>query len=241
MTMAANTSMPKPRPPSMDETAPPWRFAFILTGFLPLIGLLWRPIAPGALVYSAFMILCFVPFQPVRRAPVFLLATLATGAVIELTAWGGHYAACTASPALFHPQLLADLLLAAGFYTGGGLASLYLFRRFGFGIVEAFVIHGIMGIAIEQQGAVLLSGMVALPASALIWAYVFAIYGCMVAIPRRLAAPRATRVERQWWHYPLALAICAGGTIAGLYGWGLALWADGVLPPHQPICAAPFW
>jgi len=49
-------------------------------------------------------------------------------------------------PALFHPQLFADLIIGVGFYGGWGFAWWLAFRWFRFSVAEAFIVTGIQGI-----------------------------------------------------------------------------------------------
>jgi hypothetical protein len=161
---------------------------------------------------------------------------------VELAAWAGHYAACSPEPALFHPQLGRDLLIGVGFYSGLGLTWAWLVRRFGFSVGECFAVNGAMGVFLEQQGAAFLAGLQALPEGALLWVFVFLIYGPMAAIPRRLAIPAGTAAPpRRPWHYPVAALAASAGAFAGTYAFGLVLMALGLLPEPRSICAAPFW
>lgn len=58
-----------------------------------------------------------------------LIATLAACLVLEPGAWAHNFIRDAAEPALFHPQLLPDLLMAAGFHAGWWLAWWWLLRR----------------------------------------------------------------------------------------------------------------
>ncbi|MEM1377588.1 MAG: hypothetical protein AAGG69_09380 [Pseudomonadota bacterium] len=153
----------------------------------------------------------------------------------------GPFLACNPVPVLFHPQLGPDLIIGAGFYLGGGLGWLFLFRRFGFSLRERFVAHGFYGVFIEQQGAVFIAGLAAMPVGALLWLYVFFVYGCMPGFARVIANPGKSDVKRRWWHYPVALMVIAVSTIVGLVVSAGLL--DGTVgrPAEQGICAAPWW
>lgn len=214
---------------------------FAASGLVPLTGLGATPPSTFLLPYSLFVLACLLPIRPGRSPLLFVLAFLATGALVELAAWAGHWAACSPEPVLFHPQLGADLLIAAGFYAGGGLAWAWLFGRYGFSLTEAVMIHGAMGVFVENRGAAFLAGLATLPAGALLWLFVFATYAAMVGLPRRLFAPPRGTPPRRGWHYPMALAAVFAATLAGTYGFGLLYLAAGGLPAPRPICAAPFW
>lgn len=49
--------------------------------------------------------------------------------MLEPGAWTHNFIRDAAEPALFHPQLLPDLLMAAGFHAGWWLAWWWLLRR----------------------------------------------------------------------------------------------------------------
>ncbi|KAB2883503.1 MAG: hypothetical protein F9K34_11630 [Albidovulum sp.] len=220
----------------------PLRLAFALSGLLPLAGLAARPVDTQALVWTGFVAVVLPAPAPRISARRFLLAAIATGMAVELAAWAGHYAACSPEPALFHPQLGRDLLIGVGFYSGLGLTWAWLVRRFGFSVGECFAVNGAMGVFLEQQGAAFLAGLQALPEGALLWVFVFLIYGPMAAIPRRLAIPAGTAAPpRRPWHYPVAALAASAGAFAGTYAFGLVLMALGLLPEPRSICAAPFW
>ncbi|MCO6381326.1 hypothetical protein [Oceanicola sp. 502str15] len=236
----ATAQIPR-RPRAAQDQQAPWSALFFLSGGLPLIGLLWSPPQPTALFYTAYVALCALRWVPLRGAGGFIFAALLTGALIESLNWLGLYLRCAPQGHLAHPQLLAQLTLGFGFYLGGALAWAWLFRRYGFSTSEAFVIHGIMGISVAQNGEILLEGLRTLPAGALVWLFVYALYGCTVALPRRLSTPCGARVARLWWHYPAALAVCTTGALGGRYGWGWLAATLGALPAPRPICTAPFW
>ncbi|MBS8228487.1 hypothetical protein DYI42_19860 [Vannielia litorea] len=229
------------RPRAVQDRDEPWRLAFLLSGLIPLLGLLWTPPQPTALFYSAYVATCYIRWVPLRGGAGFLFAALLTGALIETLHWMGDYLRCDAHQHLYHPQLLANLTLAFGFYGGMATAWIILFRRFSFSTSEAFVINGIMGVAVAHQGEILMMGMRTLPAGAMVWLYIYGLFGCMVAIPRRLSSPCRRKVARRWWHYPLALAACTSGAVGGMYGWAWFADLQQAIPAARPICNAPLW
>jgi len=52
-----------------------------------------------------------------------------------------------------------------------------LTRRRRFSLAEVFIVQGVYGIFIEQQGAVFLKGLQVMPLGFVPWRYVFVIYG----------------------------------------------------------------
>lgn len=99
-----------------------------------------------------------------------LIATLAACLVLETGAWAHNFIRDAAEPALFHPQLLPDLLMAAGFHAGWWLAWWWLLRRWRYTTGEIFAIAAPHGVCVEQQGRIFLLGLRTLPTGALRYA-----------------------------------------------------------------------
>lgn len=96
---------------------------------------------------------------------------------LELFSWILNYLSCEKNPALLHPQLLWDFLYASIFYFGLALGWAVLFTRFRFRLREVFLIQGLVGVLLEQQGGIIISLFQNIPAGILIALYVFAVYG----------------------------------------------------------------
>jgi hypothetical protein len=189
---------------------------FFISTLLPLLGLLASPPDTTTLIYTIFgAVLLFrhhlaaayarLPGRPWLK---FIITALMVGWLVETLAWLSNHLAGETQPALFHPLLHLDLLLASGFYVGGALAWLLAMRLFRFSLAEAFVAQGIFGVLVEQDGLVFQQGLAALPAGLLLWAYVFVVYGPCVGIPLALSEKELAHQgqRRGWLRWPLVLA-----------------------------------
>lgn len=205
----------------------------------------------GAPVLAPFPLLVLSRLRgwrlPERLSPAsrLLLATVVAGLLLETGAWAHNLMRATPEPALFHPQLFADLLIGFGFYLGWWLAWWLLARRFRFTVREVFVVTALYGVLIEQQGRVFLAGLSTLPAGVLLWLFVALAYGSTMALawtwagdpwPPKPGAPRRRR------KYPLAwIALFAGSTLLTIL-WNLPIEALHLLPPKRlPMAEHPFW
>jgi hypothetical protein len=227
---------------------------FALSGLLPLLGPLAEPPTTALLIYTVFVVAWFArhPLKGVlarlsERAGVRLLVAFwVSGALTEALAWLDNYVKRAAEPALFHPQLLADLYLGLGFYGGWAAVWALLLRWFPFSPLSAFLTTGALGIAFEQLGAVLILIIKAFPGrpglALLMGVYVFLVHGSAAGLAFILADPRSPDVRaRRWWQYPLAAALLVGGAWAGTaLAAGVASLFGG-LPPKGPIVERPFW
>lgn len=174
-----------------------------------------------------------------------LIATLAACLVLETGAWAHNFIRDAADPALFHPQLLPDLLMAAGFYAGWWLAWWWLLRRWRFTTGEVFTIAALYGVFIEQQGRIFLLGLQTLPTGALLWLFVALAYGSTMALAHVWAggqtAENAARPHGRW-KYPAALAAMCVGSVGLMILWNLPLsWLDAIPPERLPMRSHPFW
>lgn len=234
-----------------------WSWSSILlavSGLLPLLGLTGQQPDPTLLIYSLFVVIWLwrrlqVPFdqaQPIQptaqawwRLPI---AVIGSGLVVECLSWSNNYMKCAPTPALLHPQLFADLLLAIGFYGSWALVWSWLIRRYHWTLKQTFVIQGLFGILIEQQGQILLLGLTTLPIGLIFWLYVFLVYGSVMGIAYLMANPsrplRRGARHRGYVEAALALAVCSV-LING--SWGGVLRAAHVVPTPQRICERPLW
>jgi hypothetical protein len=173
--------------------------------------------------------------------------TIVCGWIVELGAWFENYGRRAPYPALLHPQLIPDLILAIGLYGGGALAWLLVLRRWRFRLAEIFVTVGLLGIFVEQTGAVLVAIAQSLfvnpLASLLVAAFVFVVYGPVIAIPYMLLEPQfAGRAMRSGWlKFPAValLMVILAVTLTAVVG--LLASSVGLIPPKQPIWAHPFF
>ncbi len=193
-------------------------------------------------IYSIYVALWFIQPRPLVGVAAFCVVAVLVGMQIEVMAWGAQFLQCAPEPALFHPQLGADLAIASGYYFGGAIAWIFLFRRFSFSIAEAFIIQGAFGLFLEQKGAAFLAGLAVMPAGILIWLYVFVVHGSIIGLARLLADPGNPReVARRYWHYPIGMLTALAGVMIGTAISLTMLNALAVLPDARPICAHPFW
>jgi hypothetical protein len=159
-----------------------------------LLWLLGSPPDPTLLVYSVFIVtlVSSLTLNKVRSFTLRLVfALLLGGYLAEVLAWFSNRLANETNPALLHPELLPDLLLATGFYGGWAVAWRLTLQFFRFSLLESFIISGLFGVLLEQDSAVLRGIVQALPVNplqALILAfYVFLVYGSVLGIAYRLA------------------------------------------------------
>jgi hypothetical protein len=240
-----------------DPAVVPTRRRFVrlllgLSALLPLPGLLASPHDTMLPIYSLFVGAVFVR-RPIEAAAArvrlscglaFGLLVLVSGLLTETLAWWSSYLARAPEPALLHPQLAYDLLLSPVVYGGWALAWPLLMRRWRFSLAEVFIIQGLYGILLEQQGAVLRQGLTNLPWGALLWAYVFLVYGAAIGLAylpfeRQYAAEDR---RRGWARLPIALGATLLATVVSSLVWIAILQLLGIsIPDPRPILEAPFW
>ena len=227
------------------------RFLFIASAAVPLLALCGAPPDPMLLIYSAFVVAWVVrersqgsPRLPGPAWLGYLVFMVLVGFLTETLAWLGNYLARAENPALLHPQLAYDLLLSPGIYAAWAVGWVIVTRRWRFPVAEVFVVQGIYGVFLEQQGAVFRAGWDTMPLGLLLWLYVFVVYGSaagLVYLPfeRALTSSHA-RTSR--WRLPAALAAQFVMTAIVAIGWSALLGAAGVvIPDPRPIGQAPFW
>lgn len=232
--------------------------AFIASGAVPLLALCGAPPDPMLLIYSVFVgawvLRRRVSIFPSGRfavgrllGPVWLryfVLMVLVGFLTETLAWAGNYLARAEQPALLHPQLLYDLLLSPGIYAAWAIGWIVLTRRWRFSLTDVFIIQGVYGVFIEQQGAVFLKGLAVMPLGLVLWLYVFVVYGSAAGLAylpfEQDLAPLQARMSR--WKVPAALVVQFAMTAVVAIGWTLFLGALGIaVPDPKPIWQAPFW
>ena len=228
---------------------------FVLSGAIPLLALLASPPQTMLLIYTLFVAAVLLreriqidAFRSETRGVAVLgVSVLLCGLVGETFAWANNYLARTDPPILFHPQLIPDLILGVGFYGGWGIAWTIITRRFAFTVREVFCTTGVMGIAVENNLAVLkaiLASLLANPLhAAMLGLYVFAVYGSMAATPF-VVLERAITIHRQrshWIKYPLAVVLmfsCASLLTVLVH---LAAKPLGLIPLKRSMVEHPFF
>lgn len=227
-----------------------WRWLLGVSGLVPVAGALGSPPDPMLLIYSIFVAAWFVrkPIAslaarvPLPRWVHGLLVTALVGGLTESLAWLGNFLAREPHPALLHPQLAYDLLLSPGIYSAWALAWMAAGYRYAYTLSHVFILQGVFGVLIEQQGAVFLQGFATLPTGALLWLYVFVVYGSAMGLAVLLWPPGLLAEDRRrgWLRFPMILALNLGFTAVTALGWGLLLKPLSV-PEPRPIWEAPLW
>lgn len=236
----------------------------IVTGLIPLLFLLGDPPQTMPLIYTSFVIIYFLR-EPIARAvtampghPLLKLIPLGiiSGWLVEVFAWGNNRLAEAVEPVLFHPQLIPDLLLSIGVYTGWMLTWIAAFYFLRIGFRAAWLTMGFFGIFMENRGAVALAIWELLPTAphmaALFAIYVFAVYGSWLGIavvtvkdiipivsddPQHWSYKKALRYLR----YPIVLFVLffMGMICADLFG---SIWvALDLIPEKKSIVDYPFY
>ncbi len=240
----------------MEVTASPRRPPRVwlaISAGIPVLGFVTSHNAT-LLIYTLFIVALLncqrlsATFARIRLpdAVAFFCAVLISGWLTECFAWLGSYLNRDKTPALFHPQLIPDLILAIGFYGGWALAWLLVLRRWRFTLGQVFVTTGILGIFVEQNGAVVVAIIASLGnplVAAILALYVFAVYGAIMGLPYLLAGRRLPGAGQHtgWLKYPtILLGMFVAARLVFLVVALLAT-ALHLIPPRQPIWAHPFF
>lgn len=121
----------------------------------------------------------------------FAFSVLMSGWLAEICAWTSNYLSANPNPALLSPQLFSDLILAIGYYGGWAIAWFIVTRWFSFTLRSVFLVTGIMGVFVEQNGSVALAIVGKIGSdplgSVLLAIFVFAVYGSIMGASYLLA------------------------------------------------------
>ena len=233
-----------------------WKNALlVVSGLVPLLGLLSRPPDTMLLIYSVFVVgflfrgklTAFLERLPGHASLHLFILFLLSGSLTEVLAWISNYLKEAPEPALFHPQLIPDLILGMGFYGGWAIAWLLAMHWFRFALFEAFVVTGFQGIFFEQLGAVfveMLSVFASNPLlSILLGVYVFAVHGSVTGLA---FAPLASRFDeptksRHWGRFPVVIALMVCLAFMGTWLISICALLFGGLPGKRSIVEHPFW
>lgn len=233
-----------------------WKtIALILTGLIPLLGLLSRPPDTMLLIYTVFVAgflfrratTAFLEKLPGSASLHLIVLFLVSGSLTEILAWSNNYLKAAEEPALFHPQLIPDLIIGVGFYGGWAVAWLITLRWFRFSVAEGFLVTAIQGVFFEQLGAVFMAMLSVFkddPAFALLMGlYVFLVHGSITGLA---LTPLSDRINlqtrsRHWIRFPVVIALMVTLAFAG--SWFINMFAQslGGLPPKRSITEHPFW
>ena len=177
------------------------------SGIITILGIFRQPPDTMLLIYSVFILVLL--FRKKFSALVdkvhlstelkFLFLMVASGLLVEVLAWMSNYLARQPKPALLHPQLIPDLILGVGVYSGLAVAWLFAFRYWRFSLASVFLVSGIFGIFAEQSGVVfanIVRGFYTDPFTVVFSAlYILVVYGSFpgvayLAVGERLNHPK---------------------------------------------------
>ena len=229
-------------------------WVFIASGFVPFLFLLGKPSDVMLLIYSVFVAAVFfrkglskmvrgINLNPYLK---FLLLLVAVGLLAEFLAWSTNFLARSPEPALFHPQLIPNLIIGIGFYSGWAIAWSLVLRKFRFSLLSVFVTMGFFGVFFEQDGAVLLAIIELIqsnPLFALVMAvYVFVVYGSVIGIAF-LAIEKEIPIgqSRHWIRFPIALLLIYVFMVIVSLIWFIIVSSLGLIPEPRPIWEFPFF
>lgn len=224
---------------------------FIITGIIPILLVLFKTAKPDPLLAYSLYSLAYLlrnPLEKIIRAIFlgvkikFFLLFLFFGLTLEFLAWLGNFVQKNPQPALLHTQLFPDLIIATGLYGGLALGWILAFKYFKFSLKQFFIIQGLFGVLIEQQGAIFIQGLLAFPLGILFWTYVFIAYSAPLAVSFMLTEKDLTQSEKdRWYKYPLTLIILGIISTTGIFVWSLLIEALRILPPQKFIADFPLW
>lgn len=171
-----------------------------------------------------------------------LLATLISTSILEIGAWLDNFIKNSPEPALFHPQLIPDLIIGVGVYAAWWLAWWLMLRSYRFTALQVFIIMGLYGVLIEQQGKVFLAGLGSFPWGLAPWLFVAVAYGSTMGLAFILACDSFNALRDGWLKYPLVWVALIILTLVIATGWGFVLRQAHVIPPQKlPMQEYPLW
>lgn len=224
----------------------------ILSAIIPLFGLLKFPADPLLPIYTVFVLFFLFGRKFYSKEsgettnakfPIkFAFLIVVVGLVAESLAWGVNFLARRETPALFHPQLVYDLIISLAMYGAWAIVWFYWTRRHSFSLVQVFIIQGIYGVLLEQKGTIFIQGLLNMPIGILFWIYVFVVYGSITALAYLLSGGITSGGERpNLLKYALILLSLLIVSLILMIVWGLLLQILGIIPKPQPIWLHPLW
>jgi hypothetical protein len=223
------------------------RWLLALSALVPVVSVLAGNPPDPILMHTLFVLAYFsrnrltIPTRPTRFFLRFLGWTVICGLLLETFAWLSNYIERNPNPALFHPQLLPDLLIAIGIYAAWGVAWWLGLRRFRFTLPAVYIVTGLYGVLIEQSGAVFQMGLATFPIGIIFWLYVFVAYGATMALAFLPFRHLFTAENNRWYKYVVMFIAIFACTFAIFYVWNAFLDALQVIPPKRPIGESPLW
>ncbi len=220
-----------------------------ITGIIPLLMLFGNKPDITLLIYLFFLLVFFfrirlakaLRFITLPKRVIFLILISISGLLFEILAWTSNFLQQNQNPALLHPQLIPDLLLAIGFYASWAVGWVIATKKFTYSVKEVFILQGIYGIVLEQSGEILISGLTNFPFGIYLWIYVFIVYGSIIGIPFSVLYTSAVKKEKSagWYKHLFALLIIFAITFLISSSWNHILIP--LLPSKKSIVEFPFW
>ncbi|MCX7858821.1 MAG: hypothetical protein N2385_01920 [Chloroflexus sp.] len=221
------------------------RIQKVLFGLSGILLLLASINSPVLLPYPVFVFVVLRGWclpKLISPAIRFLFSTSICTLFLEISAWFDNFIRNAPEPALLHPQLIPDLIISIGVYSAWWLAWWLMLQYYHFTTSEIFVITGLYGVIIEQQGAILLAGLSTFPLGAILWVFVATVYGSTMALAFFLVRDSFTVTHNGWVKYPLALGGLVGFTLVTAIAWGIILQTLDIIPPPKlPMWDYPLW
>jgi hypothetical protein len=220
-----------------------WQIAFVGSGALVLLASINSPVL---LPYPLFVLAYLRGWRlPIKGVPALrlLISVLLSTFVLEFGAWLDNFMRNNPEPALFHPQLIPDLIIGVGVYSAWWLTWWLALRRYQFTVRQVFITTGLYGVLIEQQGKVFIAGLQALPLGLLFWLFVFTAYGSTMALAYFLVHESFTAQQDRWHKYLLAWCTLFLLTVVSTLIWSLLIEQTlNLIPPKKlPMQNHPFW
>lgn len=218
------------------------KFLFAVSGLLVLIVCINSPVL---LPYPLFVLAYLLNWRlPIKGSPEFrlLISTLCCTFLLETSAWLDNFIRNNPDPPLFHPQLIPDVLIGIGVYLAWWLTWWLVSRRYHFTIRQVFLVTGLYGIFLEQEGAVFLAGLATMPLGFVLWLFVAVAYGSTMALAFFLVRDSFTAERESRWKYPITMITLFVVTYGTAFIWGIMLLALDFLPaPKLPMQDYPLW
>ena len=233
-----------------------WKTALlVVSGLVPLLGLFSRPPDTMLLIYTIYVVIFlfrrkltrFLEHLPGHTSLYLFILFLLSGSLTETLAWTNNFLKEAQEPALFHPQLIPDLIVGIGFYGGWAIAWLIAFRWFRFTLFEVFVVTGFQGIFFEQLGVVFLEMLRVFASnplqSILLGVYVFAVHGSAAGLALAALIDRfdLSHKSRHWVRFLVVVALMVSLAFIGTWLVDVCALALGGLPAKRSIVEYPFW
>jgi hypothetical protein len=220
-----------------------WTVLFALSGGLALVGSISSPVI---FPYALFVLVYLRGWRlPMVGPPAWrlLVSILLCTFVLEFGAWLDNFIRNSPEPALFHPQLIPDLIISVGVYSAWWLTWWFVLRRYRFTTRQVFITTGLYGVLIEQEGKVFIAGLQTLPLGIIYWLFVFIVYGSTMALAYFLVRDSFHAQGEHWHKYPLAWGALLLLTFATSIAWGVLIeQALHIIPPRKfPMWDFPFW